>query len=166
LKQCFEAINAPQWETTRHACKLLFKHTSEFPATAALEVGVSRDGEGKTILVQYDASILPLFIRFDGKDQLSMPLEWVDEAKIAAWIEEKVLQFVDAYMSLETAEQYQAENIATDPVCGMSVNKTDAPAKMDYQRRTYYFCIDDCRKKFAENPSRYLTGSRTAPEPK
>jgi YHS domain-containing protein len=108
---------------------------------------------------------LPLFFQFDGKDQLSMPLERVDEAKTAAWIEEKLLQFVDAYMSLETTQQYQAENIATDPVCGMSVNKMDAPAKMDHQHRTYYFCIDDCRKKFAENPSRYLTGSRTAPEP-
>jgi YHS domain-containing protein len=161
LKECFAALNAPQSEVTRHTCKLLFKHTSEFPATATLELGVTHEGQYKTILVQYDASIIPLFIRLDGKDQLSMPPEAVDEAKIAGWVEEKLLRFVDAYLSLETTNQYQAENIATDPVCGMSVNKTDAPAKMEYQGATYYFCIDNCCKKFAENPHRYLTSGKT-----
>jgi YHS domain-containing protein len=162
LKMCVEALNAPQSEATRHTCKLLFKHTSAFPATATVELGLTHEGQYKTILVQYDASILPLFIRLDGKDQLSMPLEAVDGAKAAAWVEEKLLQFMDAYLSLETTNQYQTENIATDPVCGMSVNKTDAPAKMDYQGMTYFFCIDECRKKFTENPQRYLASGKTA----
>jgi YHS domain-containing protein len=161
LKRCIETLNAPQSEATRHTCKLLFKHTSAFPATATIELGVTHDGQYKTILVQYDASIVPLFFRFDGKNQLSMSLEEVDQTRASAWIEEKLLQFVDAYLSLETTSQYQTDNTATDPVCGMSVNRADAPAQMDYQGTTYFFCIDECRNKFAENPRRYLPSGKT-----
>ena len=162
LKKCLEALNTPQLESTRHTCRLLFKHSSEFPATANVELGITRDGEAKTILILYNTSLLPLLISLDGKEQLSMPLEDVDEAKIAVWIDEKLLQFVEAYLSLATTRQYQTENIATDPVCGMAVNKMDAPAQMEYQGVTYFFCIDDCRRKFYENPGRYLGGKKTA----
>jgi Cu+-exporting ATPase len=44
----------------------------------------------------------------------------------------------------------------TDPVCGMRINKTYALAQMNYQGQTYYFCIPDCQKKFAEDPATYL----------
>jgi YHS domain-containing protein len=156
LKKCFEAVNGPQCETTRHTCRLLFKHSAEFPATATIELGVTRDGHAKTVLIQYDASILPRFVPLDAKDELGIPLECLDEAKVAAWVDDKLLQFVDAYLSLETTRQYQAESLATDPVCGMSVNRVDAPARMDHRGKTYFFCVEECRKKFAENPGRYL----------
>jgi YHS domain-containing protein len=156
LKRCFEAVNGPQCETTRHMCRLLFKHSAEFPATATVELGVTRDGHAKTVLIQYDASILPRFVPLDDKDELGIALESLDQAKVAAWVEDKLLQFVDVYLSLETTPQYQAENLATDPVCGMSVNKVGAPARMDHRGKTYFFCVEECRQKFAENPGRYL----------
>jgi hypothetical protein len=52
-----------------------------------------------------------------------MLLDEVDEAKTAFWIEAKILHFVDTYLRLETPDHYQQENMATDPVCGMRVNK-------------------------------------------
>jgi YHS domain-containing protein len=162
VRKCLAALNAPQWDSTRHTCKLLFKHTSQFPATATLELSITHDGQGKTLMIEYDASILPLFVRFNGKDQLSMPLESVDEAKVAAWIEERVLEFVDGYLSVETTRQYREENGATDPVCGMWLNKADAPAKIEYQGTAYFFCTGECREKFAENPHRYLTAAKSA----
>ena len=162
LKKCFEEINAPQMESTRHTSRLLFKHSSEFPATATVELAITRDGQAKTVWILYNTSLLPLFIPLDRKEQLSILLENVDETGIAAWIDEKLLQFVEAYLSLATTHQYQTENIATDPVCGMAVNKMDAPAQMEYQGVTYFFCIDDCRRKFYENPGRYLGGKKTA----
>jgi YHS domain-containing protein len=162
LASSFAAINPPQWETTRHSCSLLFKHSSQFPATATLELGVTRDGEGKTVCVQYRATILPLLCPLEGNDQTSMPLEEVDESKVAAWVEAKLLQFVDTYLRLETLEHYQGENIVTDPVCGMSVNKAHAPAQIDYEGKTYFFCVEECRQKFAESPDRYLAVTVTS----
>ena len=50
--------------------------------------------------------------------------------------------------------------MAIDPVCGMEVDEKTAPARTQHQGRTYYFCSDECRQKFQDNPDRY-----TKPEP-
>lgn len=46
---------------------------------------------------------------------------------------------------------------ATDPVCGMSVEEADAPAKVDHEGTTYYFCSTDCRDEFVANPGDYAS---------
>jgi YHS domain-containing protein len=140
----------------RHQCVCNFKHTPQFPATARLELGVSRDGQAETLILLYDLSILPVFFHFDGKDQLTMPLHQVDEAKAAAWVEEKILSFLDAYLRLENVDQYQSENQVTDPVCGMRINKLYAAGQAEHRGQTYYFCIPECKEKFASDPDRYL----------
>jgi len=38
------------------------------------------------------------------------------------------------------------------------VNKAFAATQMIYGGRTYYFCLPECRARFAENPERYLAG--------
>ncbi|HSH23373.1 MAG TPA: YHS domain-containing protein [Acidimicrobiales bacterium] len=44
---------------------------------------------------------------------------------------------------------------AIDPVCGMSVEESDAPATFDYQGTTYYFCSICWREEFEANPEDY-----------
>ena len=48
--------------------------------------------------------------------------------------------------------------MATDPVCGMSVDPEKTTAHADYQGKTYYFCSDHCLGAFKADPARY-TGS-------
>ena len=43
-----------------------------------------------------------------------------------------------------------------DPVCGMQVDPRNAAATMEYQSQTYYFCSEDCRQKFMQNPAQYV----------
>ena len=46
-----------------------------------------------------------------------------------------------------------------DPVCGMEVDAKEAAAaklKSDYKGKTYYFCSDDCKKKFDKEPGRWV----------
>ncbi len=43
---------------------------------------------------------------------------------------------------------------AIDPVCGMQVEKTSAPAKAVTGGRTFWFCSDRCRDRFMQNPAR------------
>jgi YHS domain-containing protein len=46
-----------------------------------------------------------------------------------------------------------------DPVCGMAVDPkraAQAGLKSDYKGQTYYFCSDDCKKKFDRKPEEYL----------
>ena len=39
--------------------------------------------------------------------------------------------------------------MATDPVCGMTVDETSA-LRTERDGRTYYFCCEHCRQKFLE----------------
>jgi YHS domain-containing protein len=139
----------------RHHCVCQFLHTERFPASVKLELAVSRDGDFENLLVLYDLEIIPVFFAFERRDQLTLPLAAVSEARIAAWVEEKMVHFVDTYLRLANAPRYQEGNMAIDPVCGMHVNKAHA-ARMEYRGATYYFCIPDCQRQFAGDPERFL----------
>jgi Cu+-exporting ATPase len=49
-----------------------------------------------------------------------------------------------------------SEGGAIDPVCGMTVDPASAQHRADYQGKTYYFCCNGCRTKFAADPQKYL----------
>jgi YHS domain-containing protein len=141
----------------RHQCVCLFNHTDRFPATVKLEIAVSRDTDFHNVLILCNLSIRPVFFSFEGQGQLALPLERVNDEQVAAWVEKRILGFLDIYFRLETVEQYQQENLVTDPVCGMRINRLYAPAQVEYRGRSYYFCVPDCREKFSQAPEQYLT---------
>jgi len=54
--------------------------------------------------------------------------------------------------------------MANDPVCGMTIETSDAVAQEAYQGTTWYFCSDSCHSKFLANPAQYAqTGTITDP---
>ena len=50
--------------------------------------------------------------------------------------------------------------MATDPVCGMTVDEKTAAAKSTYGGKTYYFCSTECKTLFDAHPEKY-----TRPQP-
>jgi xanthine dehydrogenase accessory factor len=48
---------------------------------------------------------------------------------------------------------------AIDPVCGMSVTVATAKHSYELEGAMYYFCCPHCRKRFVDNPQKYLTVS-------
>jgi len=57
-------------------------------------------------------------------------------------------------------------NPETDPVCGMEVDQKKAAAAgraATHEGHTYYFCADECKKKFEADPGRYLDHSHEKP---
>jgi YHS domain-containing protein len=158
LKSLFDNARMSELRSSRHNSCCQFEHTSRFPASAHLQIGVTRDGEIKSLILQSELQILPIFFTVDTRDELSMPVDQVDEDQVAAWVDAKILHFVDSYLRIEISNQYQQENIVTDPVCGMRVNKAFASAQMTYRGKTHYFCLPECRTRFAEDPERYLAG--------
>jgi YHS domain-containing protein len=159
LKAHFPNASVPQERNTRHTCVVQFAHTVQYPASVTLELGITRNGEGTTLVVEYKLTILPKLFHFKDGDQLCVPVEAVDDGKIARWVEDKIVGFVETYLRLESAEQYQAENTAIDPVCGMQVSKARPGATLEVGGQTFYFCLDECRAKFAAAPDRYIASS-------
>ena len=146
----------------RHQGVCVFAHTNRFPARAKVELGLSHDQQAVNLVLCYRPEILPILFDCPKQEEWLMQLDGVDEAKVAQWFDDKIIAFLDAYLRLETHPTYQADNIVTDPVCGMPVNKLHAPARMEYQGVTYFFCVADCQKKFAAEPDHYLPGKRSA----
>jgi uncharacterized membrane protein YraQ (UPF0718 family)/YHS domain-containing protein len=48
---------------------------------------------------------------------------------------------------------------AKDVVCGMQVERAHAPATARHAGRTYYFCSDRCRARFAADPDHYAAAA-------
>jgi Cu+-exporting ATPase len=48
-----------------------------------------------------------------------------------------------------------------DPVCGMMVDPTTAPAKSEYKGKTYYFCAPGCKTAFEKDPEQYLKAAKS-----
>lgn len=46
--------------------------------------------------------------------------------------------------------------MATDPVCGMTVNPDSAAGSFTHNGATYYFCNPHCLKRFSETPENFL----------
>ncbi len=47
-------------------------------------------------------------------------------------------------------------NVVRDPVCGMEINMENAEERSEYQGEIFYFCSDQCRNKFDEDPGRFI----------
>jgi YHS domain-containing protein len=139
-------------------CVLQLDPSLRFPTTAKLEFTVSRDAQCVTLMVLSNLEILPVFFPFEGRAQLTLPLGRVNDDTVAAWVVERLVCFVRTYLRVEAADQYDTNNLATDPVCGMRINQLYAAAQSEFDGQTYYFCLEDCLKKFVRDPRQYLAG--------
>jgi Cu+-exporting ATPase len=50
-----------------------------------------------------------------------------------------------------------------DPVCGMTIQASDAAGSWDYKGQRYYFCHPSCLARFKESPESVLTPGKHAP---
>jgi YHS domain-containing protein len=42
-----------------------------------------------------------------------------------------------------------------DPVCGMDVDPDEAAAQSEFQGETYYFCCNECKRRFDQDPKSF-----------
>ena len=48
----------------------------------------------------------------------------------------------------------------TDPVCGMQIDSSQAAAQTVYDGVAYYFCSEECRRTFEEDPEEFVGADR------
>ncbi len=142
----------------RHYSVARFDHSPRFPASVKLTLSIAHDTEIENLLLVYDLGILPIFFKFEAQDQACLPLDEFSQEQVLRWVDEKILLFVDTYLRLEQTEQYQKNNLVTDPVCGMRFRRSIASTEAEYAEHTYYFCSPGCHEAFATDPERYISG--------
>ena len=126
-------------------CVCKFSHTPRFPATVYLDIGLL-PGED-SVKALYRLEIRPALMEYAQDDQKNFAFADSDES-IGLWVEEKIAEFIDNYLRLETHPLYQKDNFVTDPICGMRISAIAATSKVDWPGHTIYFCSEACKDAF------------------
>ncbi len=71
--------------------------------------------------------------------------------------DQRIKDIADRVFWLEDGEFKNMVQMALDPVCGMSVDRDSAPAKVEWQSQTYYFCANGCREEFLAGPEKFVS---------
>ena len=94
--------------------------------------------------------IIPVFFRFNPHARMEMPLESYDEAAVGKWLDDRIVEFANAYLELHSTKQYQERVMVSDTVAGISFPKYFAAATLDHDGQTYYFISEETRREFAK----------------
>jgi len=68
----------------------------------------------------------------------------------------RIKDIADRVLWLEDGRFKDMVHMATDPVCGMAIEKENAPAMSLYQGEKYYFCADGCKEEFVASPEKFV----------
>ena len=137
-------------------CSSWFGYCDRFPASTNVAFAVEHDVRFEKIIVTYEASMTPSFIKFNEHDKLTLPLDQVNDKVVTDWVEKRLLEFLDAYLRIDRGgEDLDVESV-TDPVCGMRISRSAAAASASHRGHPYYFCSTDCQAKFSDNPTAYV----------
>jgi putative ABC transport system ATP-binding protein len=68
----------------------------------------------------------------------------------------RIKEIADRVLWLEDGQFMDMVHMATDPVCGMSIEVDHAPASTEFEGVTYHFCAVGCREDFLWEPTHYL----------
>lgn len=134
-----------------------FGYCERFPVTARLEIGIGHSETIEQVQLRYELDLMPTFTRYDSHDRFVMPLDAVDDDVAADWIEQKLLEFLSTYLTVERGRNDFEDESVTDPVCGMRIRRSAAVASSDFKGHPYFFCSTACRGRFDATPEHYVT---------
>jgi len=137
-----------------HTCWL--GYCERFPASTKVTFAVGHDVRLEKVSVGYEVSMVPVFVKFNEHDRLTLPLDQVDDETVAEWVERRLLEFIDTYLRIDRGGEDFAADTTVDPVCGMRISRSLAVASTQYLGHAYYFCSADCESKFSQDPTAYV----------
>ncbi|MBI4757862.1 MAG: ATP-binding cassette domain-containing protein [Chloroflexi bacterium] len=70
--------------------------------------------------------------------------------------DQRIKDIADRVLWLEDGQFKEMVTMATDPVCGMAVERERAAATLEIGGQTFYFCSKGCRGEFASQPEAFL----------
>ena len=102
--------------------------------------------------------VLPILMALPGNSRLALAREGPDVTEATRWIEERIMQFLDAYLGVTIDPAYQMDNLRTDPVCGMRISAVEARPNVEHEGKRFYFCSAACQARFSAAPELYARG--------
>lgn len=125
----------------------LFKFKSEL-AHIDLQFSVFTDFDVRKVIFCQDLQILPILMKFDSHSELEFPLEQVDQEALAKWFDDRIVSFVNTYLSLHENAFYLKGHMVEDPVAKVQFPKYAAGATAQKDGKTYYFISEETCRQF------------------
>jgi hypothetical protein len=111
---------------------------------------LSHDSDVRLIMLDYSLEIIPAFFRFDPHARMEMPLESYDEAAVGKWLDDRIVEFANAYLELHSTKQHQERVMVSDPEAGISFPRYFAAATLEHEGHTHHFISEETRREFAK----------------
>lgn len=70
--------------------------------------------------------------------------------------DQRIKDIADRVLWLEDGQFKEMRTMATDPVCGMSIEQERATATFTFEGTMFYFCARGCRDEFERAPEKFL----------
>ncbi len=125
----------------------LFRMGTEL-ARIDLRLSVCTDEDVRRVIFSYDLDILPILMKFDSHLEIAFPLDAVDRDALGKWLDDRIVGFVQTYLSLQENEYYLKGHMVEDPVAKIKFPKYAAGATLVRDGKTVYFIDEKTRADF------------------
>ena len=118
----------------------LARITLNFTATTDLDV--------RNLVLEYSLEILPMLMSYSGKSRLEQPFDKLDEKAVAAWIDDRLVDFVKTYLAVHDNEFYLKAHMVEDPIAHVRFPEFAAVTTLERGGKTLYFIANQTREEF------------------
>jgi YHS domain-containing protein len=125
------------------------------PADAGIRIHISRDDDFKNVLITFRFGVIPVFMELEPEQSHQVSIASPDMAKTKAWFDERFVNAVKAYLSIETNEYYQRQNSVMDPVLKELFPKHFAVGSIEHGGSTYFFKSEESKRMFTAEPEKF-----------
>lgn len=130
-------------------------HTELVPPSVVLRFVLSHGGAVESLAIDYYLSIIPVLFEFKAHDRIEMPLDQIDDAKLMAWVDDRIVEFTRTYLQVPFIDAYTKDSRVVDPVAKVSFNRVLAKGSVEYKGTKYYFASDESLKAFQGEPGKF-----------
>jgi YHS domain-containing protein len=157
LTSVFANGDAPVAQPPSDHVSVLFHANDEIPVDARIEVGFIHDPAIEHATVVFKVSIIPILIDYEGEACTELPIDPNAARALEGFLDARIERFVSDYLRLQEPDSpYQRDLLVIDPVCGMTLRRTESAGSVEFAGRTYHFCVRACRDRFEADPRAFV----------
>jgi YHS domain-containing protein len=119
-------------------------------ARVQLRLSATHDADVRNLLLVYDLEILPLYVQFNPHAELRIPLEKADRTAVENWLDDRLVEFAETYVTIHFMDQYHQDHMVVDPVADLRFPQAYAQSSLEKDGKTYYFISEQTRREFAQ----------------
>ena len=106
------------------------------------------DRDFQRVILSYLLEITPTVIHYRPYAQVEFPLHAVDKAAATEWIDDRIIDFVQTYLSMGEPELCPKDQMVEDPIARVRFPRFAAAATLERKGEKFYFISLETRRKF------------------